>query len=342
MNNLLVKEKVKNIFPKDIQELCLEHFNNLMAEFYTMQNAFLSNRYKIHHNLETTNILLCFTAKVHLAIIRQREKNLHHSLSLDNFFHSMENIEEDTFSQKIVSIVNTTGIPKETVRRKLKLLLRGGYVLINRCNEYRWCCNKNHQEVYRNLVKKDINAIAKFIASILKLLNLKIDTNFIKGDIEKHFSFYFNIFINCQLTWFKMWQTKIKDIDLIFIIIQVLIPSLQYADRNKGLKNLSLDKIYTIVGKTKNSYVPTDMMVSTASISEVTGIPRATCIRKLETLVKLGVLRRESITKRYFINQTTASRTKNLLTKENITDTISIFSNYLAITINSLTKNIVK
>ena len=32
MNNLLVKEKVKNIFPKDIQELCLEHFNNLMAE----------------------------------------------------------------------------------------------------------------------------------------------------------------------------------------------------------------------------------------------------------------------------------------------------------------------
>ena len=136
-----------------------------------------------------------------------------------------------------------------------------------------------------------------------------------------------------------MWQDKIKDIDFILITLQAVIPALQYADKNKNIKDSSLENLYKIVGKANNQYKFSDTAVSAASISEVTGIPRATCIRKLEKLVKLGMLVREIKTKRYFINQLTSKKTNTILTKENVLFTIENFSEYLAIILNSIKRN---
>ena len=77
--------------------------------------------------------------------------------------------------------------------------------------------------------------------------------------------------------------------------------------------------------------------VSAAAISDVTGIPRATCIRKLGKLVMLGFLLREAKTKRYYVNQNYADRTKNVTTKENVNDTIDTFSKFLTVALNNLT-----
>ena len=74
-------------------------------------------------------------------------------------------------------------------------------------------------------------------------------------------------------------------------------------------------------------------------MSEVTGIPRATAIRKLDKLVSLGFLVRELKSKRYSINQATDSRTKNIMSKDNVNFTIKTFSDYIAIILNSLIHN---
>ena len=107
----------KKISPDDISSLLTEHYSDSMKEFYEMQSGFLSSRYKIHKNIESSNILICFLRNVHLSIIRQREINLDYNISLDNFLNNINNI--DLPSQKIISVVNTIGIPKETVRRKI-------------------------------------------------------------------------------------------------------------------------------------------------------------------------------------------------------------------------------
>ena len=96
--------------------------------------------------------------------------------------------------------------------------------------------------------------------------------------------------------------------------------------------------MHAIIGKTNDQYKFSDTAVSAASISEVTGIPRATCIRKLEVLVKLGMLVREIKTKRYFVNQITSKRTNTILTKENVHFTIQNFSEYLSIILNSINR----
>ena len=50
-----------------------------------------------------------------------------------------------------------------------------------------------------------------------------------------------------------------------------------------------------------------DANIRATSVSEVTGIPRATCIRKMDKFVKMKVLQKNNKTKRYslILDQTT-------------------------------------
>ena len=114
----------KKILPDEIFSLLTENYSDSMKEFYEMQSVFLSSRYKIHKNIELSNILICFLRNVHLSIIRQREINLDYNISLDSFLNNIHHIDLPT--QKVISIVNTIGIPKETVRRKIKRLVQKG------------------------------------------------------------------------------------------------------------------------------------------------------------------------------------------------------------------------
>ena len=96
--------------------------------------------------------------------------------------------------------------------------------------------------------------------------------------------------------------------------------------------------MHKIIGKTSTKIKSPHNAVSASSVSEVSGIPRATCIRKLEKLVKLGLLVREVKSKRYYVNQLANDRTKNILKKENVNNTVAIFSEYLALVVNALVR----
>lgn len=334
------KKKFKRFDSSDISKLLKSHFSKLMTDFYEMQSVFLSTRYKIHQSLETSNIIICLIRSAHLAIIRQREKNLDHDISLNNFGYNLHYINSiDAIAHKIVTIVNTTGIPKETVRRKLKKLVEREFIIVNKNKEYYWHLTEEREKFFIKIMKNDIKALAKFTSNIVKYINLNLDQKDIEEEIEKQFSFYFYHFLNCQLTWLKMWQDKIEDIDLVLVSLQTLIPTLQYAERNLNLKDMNLESVYTIVGKTNDQCKFSNTAISAASVSEITGIPRPTCIRKLDKLVKLGMLVRETNTKRYFVNQITSGRATHILTRENINFTIKIFSDYLAIVLNALVRN---
>ena len=77
----------------------------------------------------------------------------------------------------------------------------------------------------------------------------------------------------------KYWQRKTNDLEILLIGLQSLIQSLNYFKQN----NVS------------NKYPD----ISATSVSEVTGIPRATCIRKLERLSKAKFVKKDPLSKRY-------------------------------------------
>ena len=333
----IVKNQKFEIDPNDIKDILVKRYSGLMSGFYEMQSSFLSTRYKIHTNLESSNIIICFIKDVHLSIIRQREQYLDHDISINNFLINLKKIQIPT--QKIVSIVNTTGIPKETVRRKINNLKKNGFIFSSEKKEFYWDLTPKRNEMFFRIMKNDIKMISKFVFNLTKYLNVNLSEKTIQNEIESQFSFYFYHFLSCQLNWFKMWQNNIKDIDLLLITLQALIPTLQYDDKQQLMRNLNMDNLYTILGKTSEKNNFTSISISASSVSEVTGIPRATCIRKLEKLQKLGVLDRENQSKRYFINQTTNDRTRNVLTKSNVLLTINVFSQYFSIILNALIRN---
>ena len=90
----------------------------------------------MHRSIETASIVLSLIRSMHLEIIRQREINLDHNLSLDNFWFNFNHVDKP--KHKIVSIVNLTGIPKETVRRKIKKLVQNNYVVLHRGKNFYW------------------------------------------------------------------------------------------------------------------------------------------------------------------------------------------------------------
>ena len=254
--------------------------------------------------------------------------------SLDSFLNNINNIDLPT--QKIISVVNTTGIPKETVRRKIKKLVQKEYLFSAKNKEYYWNLIPKRKDIFFDLMSNDINIISKFVSAFTKYLNLDLNQKMIMHEIKLQFSFYFFHFLNCQLTWLKMWQSKINDIDLIFIAMQALIPTLKYENQNISVKDIGLQNLHTLIGKTSQRYKSSDSSISASSVSEISGIPRPTCIRKLNTLVKLGLLVKEVKTKRYYVNQLLSDRTKYITKKENVIFTIEAFSKFLSIVISAL------
>ena len=73
--------------------------------------------------------------------------------------------------------------------------------------------------------------------------------------------------------------------------------------------------------------------ISATSVAEVTGIPRATCIRKLNTLVELKIIAQDKISKRYYLIPEAMS--ENLVSKKITGEVDKIFSNFFFICIRA-------
>tara|TARA_B100000029_G_scaffold487215_1_gene542517 strand:- start:117 stop:1133 length:1017 start_codon:yes stop_codon:yes gene_type:complete len=330
-----VKREYKKILNTDLSNLLITHNQKLLSEFYEMQSSFLTDVYKKYHNIEKANIVLYLSIKMHLEILREREKNMDHNISLENFWYNYNNVNKPT--DKIISIVRATGIPKETARRKIKDLLKIQQIKTqNNKNEYYWNVSEENINFQLKSFEKEIEIIAKFVSICATYLRLNMSREIVVEEIKSQFSFYWYHFLSSQLKWLKMWHDSLEDLDLVLIILQAVIPTLQHSEKLKNDGSITLDNLYMSLGKITNKDVILETSISASSVADVTGIPRVTCIRKLDKLVELGLLIREVNTKRYFVNQQTTSRTKKIFTKENVSFSIENFSNYLAIIINSI------
>ena len=318
-----------------ISELIKTHYSTLMEAFYELQSSFLCGIYKRYGSIETANIIICFARNVHLEIIRQREKDLNFNVSLENFWNNFNNIPKP--SEKITSVVKITGIPKETVRRKISNLIEIGFLNKDKKNKsYTWNLTENEKVSYFEIVNDETKHLSHFISKIVKGLGMKPNNKLVEDEIRSQFSFYWYHYLSCQLEWLKFWQLKLKDNDLLLIALQATIPTLHFIDQN--VKSVNIDDVFKIIGQV-NKNECSNCAVSATSVSEVTGIPRATAIRKLDKLVHLGFLVRETKTKRYSINQAIEARTKNIMSRDNVSFTIKTFSDYIAIILNSLIYN---
>ena len=319
-----------NIIEKKlIQKNLTENFIKLMPTFYEMESSFLSGVYKRYGDLEGGNIVIFFARDCHLEILRKREKDLNFNLSLDNFWNNHKNIFQS--KKKIILVSKETGLPKETTRRKIISLIKKKHLKKGEKNKLFWEPDYPQKETYVKIIDEEINSLSKFIFEQLKLLSHNMPVSKIEKEIKNNYSFYWYHFLNVQLEYIKFWQDKLKDLEMLLIGVQVLILTLNSLKRNNNefLSMFDNEKNMKTLSENKAD-------ISATSISDITGIPRATCIRKLDKFVKMKVLQKNVKSKRYslILNQTTFNP---MLQPEWMKHKISIISNFSSIIIKGLT-----
>ena len=331
-----ISSKQIDIKPEQITSLLNKNYGSVMSSFLENQSSFLIGVYKRYNSIEAANIVLCYARDMHLQIIRQKEVKLNFDISLNNFFNNLEIVEKP--AEKISYIVKNTSIPKETVRRKIKQLLNVGHLTNSKTDKgFYWSLSAKQKNTYFKIIDEEIDLFAKFTCKFSNLLNLNLDIKTIKKEMKLHFSFYWYHFLSSQLQWLKIWQNKLKDNELLIIVLQAVIPTLQFA--NKSQQGINAENLFRVIGRVSDKEDISRSTVSAASVSDITGIPRATCIRKLEKLVSAGFLFREEKTKRYFVNQNIVDRTKNIITKDAVADSLGIFTSFICVILNSLIYN---
>jgi len=323
---------------KNIEKILLDNFTDLMPTFYEMESSFLSGIYERYGDLEGGNIIIFFAKDLHLEILRKREVDLNFNLSLDEFWSNHKNVIQK--KKKIITVAKSTGLPRETARRKILSLIKTKHIKKTEKNTVFWEPDSKSKDSYIKIIGEQIRSLSRFIFQQLKFSSLTLPLSKIEKEIKKNYSFYWYHYLNTQLQYIKFWQTQFRDLEMLLIGIQTLIENI---GRYKNLGKIqSLDSF--LLSKMTKSTISLDnknIGISATSISEVTGIPRANCIRKLEKYVKMKLIEKDKINKRYNLvpNQMKSPLSSGNSVVDGIKYTIDIFAEFSSIVIKSLNKS---
>ena len=219
-------EREKKFEQQNIEKILSENFVKLMPTFYEMQSSFLSGLYKRYGDLEGGNIVIFFARDLHLEILRKREEDLSFNLSLDNFWNNHKDIDQS--KKKIIYISKQTGLPKETARRKLLNLIKKKHIKKGEKNRIFWEPVSELKESYIKIIDEQIISLAKFIYEQGKYLNMSLSFQKIQKEIKNNYSFFWYHYLNFQLKYFKFWQEKLKDLEMLLIGLQAQIQTLNF------------------------------------------------------------------------------------------------------------------
>ena len=319
-------DRLKKFEKSNIEKVLRDNFSKLMPTFYEMESSFLSGVYKRYGDLEGGNIVIYFARDLHLEILRKRENDLSFDLSLDMFWQNHKDIRQG--KKKIIVVSKETGLPKETARRKIISLIKKKHLRKEEKNRLFWEPASEHKETYLKIIGEQINSLSKFILEQTKLLQLNVPLVKIEREIKKNYSFYWYHYLTVQLQYIKFWQEKLNDLEMLLIGLQTTIQTVNHLNRKT-------ENGYLTHLKSQKNFDLKEANISATSVSEVTGIPRATCIRKLDKFVKMKVLEKDSESKRYFLklNQTTLNP---MLDAEWLKQKISILSEFSSVIMRGL------
>jgi DNA-binding Lrp family transcriptional regulator len=256
-----------------IFEIINKNFSKLAPAYFSLVTNWLIRSYREYRNIEKFIILIYLINK---DLILFRKNGI--IIDYDTFYKD-KSLEIPKIN--ISDISRDLLIPKESVRRKIEALEKervikktGKKIFIERSG-YITAQAKKTLEEFSILVSK----FSEILASE-KISNRAFNVSEISNSIKENFSFCWYHFYKFLFIFTNRWKTDTKTLDLetICIGLIVLINTVQ----NKNFKNKDFDREIFFKEVKKNNQVG----INAFSISDITGIPRATVVRKLEFLIK--------------------------------------------------------
>ena len=267
----IVPSVTAQIDEKEIFKIINNNFSKLAPYYYVMISNWLIRAYGVQNDIDKYLILLYLINK---DLIIFRRNGL--VVSYDTFYKE-RSLEIDKIN--ISDISKDLQIPKESVRRKIIELEKKNII------------KKNGKKIFidRSALSisngkdtiKDISALLFEFNKILKneKLGEKIfNIDQISYSIKENFSFCWYQFYKFIFVYTNRWRKEVKDLETMCIGILVMLN----ASENKSFKVKDLN-LKTYQKKVMGS---DDRGINAMSLSDITGIPRPTVVRKLKFLIK--------------------------------------------------------
>ncbi len=251
---------------KEIFKIISNNFSKLAPNYYYLISNWLIRAYNVHKDIDKY-IIIIYLINKDLIVFRRN------GLIIDyDTFYKDRSIEIEKIN--ISDISKDLNIPKESVRRKILELEKEDVI------------KKSGKKMFVNrstLVATQAIDTLKDMSSMLfefnKLLpNEKIFTvDEISSSMKENFSFCWYQFYKFIFIYTKRWRKEVKDLETMCIGILVMLN----ASHNKSFKAKDLNlKTYQkkVMGSDRRG-------MNAMSLSDITGIPRPTVVRKLKYLI---------------------------------------------------------
>ena len=252
-----------------------KHFSRLAPHYYKWINSWLIGAYKCFGNIDKYIILIYIINK---NFIFFRKNGF--IINYDTFYND-KILEVDKII--ISDISKDLQIPKESVRRKVEELEKVG--IIERKSKKIFINRTAIPLVQPNLTLKNMSVLLCEFNKILKeedIVEVAYPTTEISDSIKKNFSFVWYQFYKFLFIFTNRWRKELGDLETFTIGVIVLINAAE--NKSFKLKELTRKKYsISIQGSDERG-------VNAMSISDITGIPRITVIRKLKKMIKRNLL----------------------------------------------------
>ena len=250
-----------------------KNYNTLSPIFFRFVSDWLIAAYSNFKDIDTYIILIYL---VNNDFKFYRENNV--LIDFESFYKDKTlEIEEI----KIIKIAKDLLIPKESARRKVTELEKRG--VIKRKNKKIFIDRSAYETVKPIKSLRHLSLLISISSKILVNEN-KIDKFYnpdeVSKKIKEQFSFCWYQFYKFIFAYYIRWKKMFKDYEL--VCIGLLVFANAATNKSFELKKLTVKKWVEEISEADS------VGLNAMSISDITGIPRPTVVRKLNKLIKAG------------------------------------------------------
>ena len=258
---------------KMVTSVINKKFNNFVPAFYKFLSEWIINAYSNFKDIEMYMVLIYLVNKD----FKFYRKN---GIQVDyETFYKDKTLEIEEI--KIIEISRDLQIPKESVRRKIIYLEKIG--VIKRTRKKIFIDRSAYETVQPISALKNMSYLISISSKILKQENeipYYFSSNEISDGIKKHFSFCWYEFYKFIFSYYFRWRKELGDFET--LSIGLLIMSNASSNKDLVIQDINIEK-----WSKRISYAD-KVGLNSMSISDITGIPRPTVVRKVNSLIKKG------------------------------------------------------
>ena len=258
---------------KMVTSVINKKFNNFVPAFYKFVSEWIINAYSNFKDIEMYMVLI-YLVNNDFKFYRKNGIQVDYET-----FYKDKTLEIEKI--KIIEISRDLQIPKESVRRKIIYLEKIG--VIKRTRKKIFIDRSAYETVQPISALKNMSYLISISSKILKQENeipYYFSSNEISEGIKKHFSFCWYEFYKFIFSYYFRWRKELGDFET--LSIGLLIMSNASSNKDLVIQDINIEK-----WNKRISYAD-KVGLNSMSISDITGIPRPTVVRKVNSLIKKG------------------------------------------------------